>query len=222
MTLPHPKAVIFDWDNTLVDTWPIIHAAMSETFIEMGQKPWTIEQTKARVKKSMRDAFPELFGPEWEKAAEMYQAHYRARHLLELKSLPLSVDVLKAVKAKGLYSVVVSNKKGPNLRKEIEHFGWAPLFDKIVGADDAKFDKPHVAPVEMAFEKSGITPGKDVWFIGDSDVDLECALNVGCTAILYGEEAKDHPDYSATHFQGFPYHAHVHNHTQTLALLNAV
>jgi phosphoglycolate phosphatase len=24
-----PRAILFDWDNTLVDTWPLIHTAMN-------------------------------------------------------------------------------------------------------------------------------------------------------------------------------------------------
>lgn len=219
MSLPKPKAVIFDWDNTLVNTWPIIHEALVATFKEMGQQPWTLEQTMARVRKSMRDSFPEVFGPNWQKAGELYQQHYRENHLKKLEALPQAQQALEKVKSLGLYNTVVSNKRGHNLRKEIEHLGWTPYFSKIVGADDAARDKPHTDPVHMAFEKSGMTPGSDVWFVGDSEIDLECALNCGCTAILYGELAKAHPEFSATHYQGFPYHAHVHNHDELTALL---
>lgn len=216
--LTTPKAIIFDWDNTLVDTWPVIHDAMTATFIAMGQEPWTLETTKARVRKSMRDAFPELFGDRWEEAGDIYQESYRA-NATKLLALPQALDVLEKVKNKGLYSVVVSNKKGINLRREVDFMGWNHLFNNVVGANDAARDKPHTDPVHMAFDKSGLQPGSDVWFLGDSDVDLECALNTGCTAILYGESAKDHPEYSATHFQGMPYHAHVHDHKQMLELL---
>jgi len=217
--LPKPRAVIFDWDNTLVDTWPVIYEAMVATFEAMGHKPWTLEETKSRVSKSMRDAFPALFGDQWEKAGEIYQRHYREHSLDKLKSLPQSIDVLKRIAELGLHTVVVSNKKGPTLRKEVEHMGWAKYFEAIVGADDAVRDKPHVDPVHLAFDKSGIVPARDVWFIGDSEIDLECALNTGCTAVLYGESARHHPNYTDTHFHGQPYHAHVHDHTQTLELL---
>ena len=219
MNLPKPKAIIFDWDNTLVNTWPVIHEAMVVTFTAMGQAPWTLQQTKERVRKSMRDAFPELFGDDWQKAGEIYQRAYRENSAAKLEPLPGALDVLKRIEALGLYNAVVSNKKGPVLRKEVTHMGWDHYFKTIVGADDAARDKPHADPVHMAFDKSGILPARDVWFVGDSDVDLECALNTGCTAILYGESAKDHPEYSHTHFQGMPYHAHVHDHAQTLELL---
>jgi len=61
--LPHPpKAVIFDWDNTLVDSWGTIQAALNMTFDDFGLETWTLEQTKQRVARSMRDSFPILFG----------------------------------------------------------------------------------------------------------------------------------------------------------------
>lgn len=218
MALSKPNAVIFDWDNTLVNTWPIIHAALNKTFEQMGTPLWTFDQTQARVRKSMRDSFPEIFGPDWQKAAEIYQTNYRTRHLLDLEALPQAEDVLKKVRKLGLCSVVVSNKKGPNLRTEIKHIGWNDYFDSIVGADDATRDKPHPDPVIMAFDKSHLEPGPDVWFVGDSDIDLHCALNTGCTAILYGDIA-EHPELTSTHYNGFPYHAHVRDHADMLKLL---
>lgn len=219
LSLPKPRAVIFDWDNTLVNTWPIIHDALNKTFMELDKPLWDFEQTKARVRKSMRDSFPEIFGENWQKAGAMYQANYRASHLERLEELPLARSVIEEVKKLGIYSVIVSNKRGENLRKEAEHIGWSGLFDNITGADDAMRDKPFADPVNLALSGSGITTGGDVWFIGDSEIDLECAKNTGCTAILYGEDARNNKDYTATHYFGFPYHAHVFEHGRTLELL---
>lgn len=219
MPLLTPRAVIFDWDNTLVDTWPVIHEALNATLRDYGMPLWTLEDTKQRVRKSMRDSFPALFGEAWREAGEIYRGYYRANHLHQLTALPQAADVLKRVHERGLYNVVVSNKLGPSLREEVAHMGWQPYFNSIVGSDDAARDKPHVDPVHLAFEKSGIVPGPHVWFIGDSEIDLECAEAAGCTGILYGASAKDHSDYTDTHYQGFPYHAHVYDHAQTLALL---
>lgn len=219
MKLPSPHAVIFDWDNTLVDTWPIIHEAINATFTKWGMPVWTFDQTKARVRKSMKDSFPEIFGENWQEAGAFYQQQYRNLHIDRLKPLPGAAEVIKRVKEKNLFSAVVSNKKAVNLRQEVEHLGWKPLFDVVVGSDDAPRDKPHADPVHLAFEKSHIKPGSHVWFIGDSDIDLHCASETGCTAILYGESARHHPNYTATHFHGFPYQAHVHTHEEMLKLL---
>lgn len=222
ITLPEPKAIIFDWDNTLVNTWPIIHDALNATFKEAGLPLWDLAQTRARVRKSMRDSFPEIFGENWQEAGAKYQAHYRASHLNKLEALPLARDVLDEVRKMGIYSVVVSNKKGDNLRKEVAHIGWNNYFDNVTGADDAARDKPHADPVHLALAGSGFTPAGDIWFIGDSEVDLECAKNTGCTAILYGNDASSHPEYSPTHYLGFPYHAHAANHEHTLELLRRI
>ena len=53
-----PRALVFDWDNTLVDSWEVIHVANSRTFEAMGLRPWTFEETRQNVAKSLRDAFP--------------------------------------------------------------------------------------------------------------------------------------------------------------------
>jgi phosphoglycolate phosphatase len=222
MSLPQPTTVIFDWDNTLVNTWPIIHDALNATFRHVGIGEWTMEETKDRVRKSMRDSFPEIFGEKWEEAGEIYQGYYRKLHLNKLEALPLARDLLKEVRAMGLYSVVVSNKKGPNLRAEVEHIEWGEYFDALVGAHDADRDKPHADPVLLALKDLPVEPSSNVWFIGDSGIDLECAMNTGCTGILYGEPGNDHPEFSPTHFQGFPYHAHVHDHAQTIELLKRI
>ena len=219
MTLPKPSAVIFDWDNTLVNTWPIIHAALNATFTEMGKPAWTFDMTKQRVRKSMRDSFPEIFGENWEAAGVFYQQQYRANHLLNLEPLEGAEELLKAVKDAGLYNVVVSNKKGPNLRQEVTHLGWDKYFDKVVGSDDAAKDKPFREPVELAFAGSTHKTGGHVWFVGDSDIDLECAKNTGCTAILYGPTPKEHGIFTETHFQSIPYHYYAPTHAELVALL---
>ena len=52
---------------------------------------------------------------------------------------------------------------------------------------DAAEDKPAVAAVELALAGSGIPRGPAVWFVGDAAIDVECARNAGCTAVLMGE-----------------------------------
>lgn len=218
MSLHKPSAIIFDWDNTLVDTWPVIHAALNATMEAMDKPLWTFEMTKRRVRKSMRDSFPEIFGDHWQKAGEIYQSAYRSSHLSALQPLPGAEDLLKEIKDSGTYCVVVSNKKGTNLRKEAAQLGWDHYFSRLVGSDDAAKDKPFGEPVHLAFEGSPHRPGQDVWFIGDSDIDLECAKNVGCQAILYGPTPKEHGEFTDTHFMKMPYHAYVADHDEAIAL----
>lgn len=219
MTIARPQAILFDWDNTLVDTWPVIHAALEHTFIHMGMEPWDIATTKANVKHSMRDAFPGLFKERWEEAAEVYQNHYQTHHLLNLKPLPAAEELLSHLKQSGIFLGVVSNKRGHNLRKEIRHLGWEHYFQTIVGADDAARDKPSPDPVMLALKDSGITTGEHVWFIGDSVIDLECAGNTGCLPVLYGDVITERGADGKQHYLGLPFRHHVVGHREFLTLL---
>lgn len=204
MTLPTPRAILFDWDNTLVDTWPVIHQALNATLSHMGHEPWPIERVKRDVKRSMRDSFPELFGERWEEASQRYQQDYRAIHLQALRPIPGAEEALKVLAGKDIFTALVSNKRGPSLRLECEALGWQDYFRTAVGADDAARDKPHPDPALMALDGSGIGPGEHIWFVGDTGVDLECAMHLGATPILYGEHDTD----GKTH-DGFPYAHHA-------------
>jgi phosphoglycolate phosphatase len=111
---------------------------------------------------------------------------FRAIHIERLTPLPGREAMLRALVADGHYLAIVSNKTGAVLRAEAEHIGWSSLFGSIVGAGDAHTDKPHPAPVELALRPSGIAPGADVWFVGDTAVDMECAIAAGCVPVLLG------------------------------------
>ena len=187
--LPRPKALLFDWDSTLVDNWTAIHAAMNVTLSRFRQETWTVEQCKARVKTSLRDAFPRLFAGQSDLALQTYLDAYERIHLQHLAEMPAAGTVLDAAREIGLYLGIVSNKTGPNLRQEVEHLGWTPRFSRIVGATDAARDKPAPDPVHLALGDSGVSPGPDVWFIGDTDIDMLCARNSGCTGVLLNLEA---------------------------------
>ena len=67
-----PRAILFDWDNTLIDSWPTIVDALNATFEAFNMAPWTMIEAQARVAKSMRDSFPALFGDEWRAAGEVF------------------------------------------------------------------------------------------------------------------------------------------------------
>lgn len=183
-----PRAIIFDWDNTLIDSWVIIQDALNATFDEFGLERWSLEQTRVRVAKSMRDSFPTLFGDAWERAGEVFYGHFEAMHLDRLTPLHGAADALAELTDAGIYLGVVSNKTGKLLRAEARQLGWDAHFGNIVGAGDAKRDKPAPDPVVMALADSGIAMGDGVWFAGDAAIDLECAVNAGCVPVLVREQ----------------------------------
>ena len=178
------RAVLFDWDNTLIDSWVTIHEAMNTALEAMGHQTWTIDQTRERVRRSLREVFPEMFGDRWEEAREVFYGHFRKVHLNMLAPMDGAEALLRLLADRGVYLGVVSNKLGEHLRREVAHLGWGELFGGIVGATDAVRDKPAPEPVALALSGSDIAPADDVWFVGDTGIDLECARNTGCQGIL--------------------------------------
>lgn len=189
--LPRPRAVLFDWDNTLVDNWATIAEAFNTTLVAMGHEPWTIEETRSRVRASLRDSFPKLFGERWPEAKRIYVDAFASRHLQTLRPMPYAEQLLRELNERGLWLGIVSNKTGSFLRKEVEHLGWQRLLRKVVGAGDAPNDKPAPDPVHLALVGSGVPAGPEVWFVGDTEMDMECAHLSGCVPVLLHPEPAD-------------------------------
>lgn len=199
-SLMPPRAIVFDWDNTLVDTWPNIVHTMNVTLAAMGHAVWTPEEAKRRIARSLRDSFPELFGDRWEDARAIFYAELERSHIAMLTPLPGSAAVLRHFHASGLPMAVVSNKTGDYLRKEIAHLGWQGYFRSVFGAGDLARDKPAPDAVEAFLAREGLAPGADIWFVGDSPVDVEAAHAAGCASVfVQGEESHPPSPQSTPH-----------------------
>ncbi len=212
-----PRAVLFDWDNTLIDSWVTIHEAMNAALEAMGHDTWTIGQTRERVCRSLREVFPEMFGDRWEEAREVFYGRFRDVHLDMLAPMEGAEGLLRLLAVRGVYLGVVSNKLGEHLRREVAHLGWGDLFGGVVGANDAVRDKPSPQPVVLALSGSDITPGGNVWLVGDTGIDLECARNAGCQGILI-RQTRPHPG----EFEGCEPAAHYSDCEGMVALVRAL
>ena len=181
-----PRAILFDWDNTLVNTWPTIVECYHDTFTALGLPPWTAQEVKERAHGSLRDLFPTLFGARAVEAEQVFYGTFHRIHLKRLEPLPGAEMLLARAHALGCYVAVVSNKKGDNLRAELSHLGWGQWISRAVGAKDAKRDKPAPDPIYLALDGTGIAPDERVWMVGDTPADLECAHAAGCLPVYFG------------------------------------
>lgn len=182
--LPVPRAVLFDWDGTLVDTWKAILAAYNLTRVAMGMDPWDEEAARLNIRKSWRDAFPEVFGDQWQEAGEIYREQYTNISQEHIDPIRGGVEFLTGLQGAGVYAAIVSNKRGSILRGEISYLNWSDHFARVVGAQDAARDKPHPDPVQLALAGSHIPMGPEVWFVGDTGIDMQTAHACGMTGIL--------------------------------------
>ena len=195
-TIGRPAAVLFDWDNTLVENWGSIRAALNHALAAHGQPPMSLEQVRHQGRHSARDIFPSLFGPDWQPARELFLAHLKEHHLAGIRVMPGAESVLDVLAESGVALAVVSNKNRELLRREIDHLGWAGRFRNVVASQDAAADKPDAAPLHMALESLGIVASGRVWMVGDTDIDMRAAIAAECLPILVGT-IKDQPDLFA-------------------------
>lgn len=184
-----PEAILFDWDNTLVDGWAAIQSGLNAAFRAFGLPEWDRETVLARTRKSLRDSFPAIFGAEWERARDIFYAEVRATHLHVLAPMPGVPAMLAALPP--LPMGVVSNKQGPLLRAEAAELGWNGYFPVLVGAGDAPADKPDPAPLHAALAAMGRAAGPSIWYVGDTALDMEAARRAGCVPVLLGDAAHD-------------------------------
>ena len=157
-----PEAIIFDWDSTLVDNWQSIANALNATLIQMGKAPWTVTQVRQNSKNSAREAFPRLFGDQWEDALSFFYKAFRELHLTGIQPLAGAENLLQFLKEEGIYSGIISNKNGTFLRKEIKKLDCDKYFDNVLGATDLDVDKPSKEIIYSLLKETQIPPSKSV------------------------------------------------------------
>jgi len=205
--LPRPKAVLFDWDETLVDTFPTVHKAMNETFIAMQhQSQWTLQQTKDSIHHPAVVYFPEIFGDQHQAALETFTKAYQANHLQELQPMPWAENVLKTLQSHKIPIGIITNKRRFILEPELDLLKWRPFFvtEAIIAASEAGPNKPAADPVNKALAAMNISASPDVWVVGDKLNDAISGQNAGTSSVFLGAE---HPEIPAN-FGQLP-HAHA-------------
>ncbi|MEJ0020601.1 MAG: HAD family hydrolase [Acetobacteraceae bacterium] len=193
-----PAVLLYDWDNTLVDGWAGITAALNAVFDAFAMPRWTVTDTRERVRVSLRESFPVMFGNDWERARDIFYTTLEGRHLDHVVPMAGAAEALAA--GVDWPQGVVSNKAGRFLRSEVAHLGWAGHFSAVVGAGDAVADKPDPAPILLALDRLGRAADRSVWYLGDTALDMRAARAAGVTAVLVGDASHDggidraHPD----------------------------
>jgi phosphoglycolate phosphatase len=184
-----PTILLYDWDNTLVDGWAGIAAALNAVFTVFDMPHWTADDTRARVRVSLGDSFPAMFGARWHEARDIFYAALTLEHLAHVRPMPGAAEALAS--GRPWKQGVVSNKTGKFLRAEVAHLGWEAYFGAVVGAGDAAADKPDPAPIHLALDRLGAVAGRSVWYLGDTALDMQAARAAGVIAVLVGDASHD-------------------------------
>jgi phosphoglycolate phosphatase len=187
--LPKPRAVLFDWDGTVVDSFDAIHAAHNLVRSHFGLANFTSDELRQAVKiGTSREIFTHIYGPD--RVQEALDLYYGAIPRLRSQNLAVCQGALEFVTALHHAHIpmgVVSNMAAAPLRDEIDHLGWASYFDVVMGAGDAPRGKPAPDAVFLAFDRLDIPRAQadQVWFVGDMETDEKAAHASGCKFLYY-------------------------------------
>lgn len=182
--LPKPVAVLFDWDDTIVNNWDTAIQSLNTALVHMGEQPWTPEEARRRSGPTAKVLFTELFGERWQEADKVYYDTFFSLVFKNMKMFDGAEDVFKELVKNGVAMGIVSNMRSALLKQGIDHMGLAHYFGVIFGAGDASADKPDPAPILEALQKLDIPPGPNVWYVGDSHTDMIAAAKAGCSGVL--------------------------------------
>ena len=193
---------LFDWDNTLVESWTAIHGAWNATLADFGLPLITLAEIRDRVRLSAKESFPALFGAESERAIRLYRQHYQGLRT-EPEPLQAAESVLKFCQSSGISCGVISNKSDDFLQQEIAALGWQSYFPLgAVGAGKAPADKPD--PLVLQYLMPAVEDFSGFWYIGDTGVDLEFAQRCGMIGVLIGDNVRESDPEPVKKFPDLP------------------
>ncbi len=172
------KALLFDFDGTLLDTNELI----IQTFMYILDEKFPGQFTKADciplIGPSLRQTFEKLTPNEVDEMIVKYRAWNEAHHDELITHYDGVVEALHELHAMGLRLVIVSSKGHDNIVRGLQFLGVAELFEYVVGADDVEHVKPHPEPIEKALQYLQLTKD-EVIMIGDNSHDIEGGQNAG-------------------------------------------
>lgn len=179
------KAIIFDLDGTLCDTMDDLLTAMNAMLRSFGWKERTRDELLRFINRGARafvgDSMPEGSHSGYNdeavtRALKVYNDCY-AKCCGE-KTVPYEgmTDALAVLKEKYVLGVL-SNKQEPFVRRIIEDI-FPHTFASVHGNVAGVPTKPDSRSVDRCLADMGVTADECV-FVGDSDVDMQTALNAG-------------------------------------------
>lgn len=172
------QLVIFDLDGTLVNTITDLGKACNYALEQMGFAPHPIQAyaymvgngVRNLMKKAQQDADEETI----DRLLEHFMEYYDQHCLDATKPYPGIPELLKNLTEKGIALAVASNKYQKATDKIIK--GCFPDIDFVAveGQIDGRKRKPDPSIIFAILEKHPVQK-KDVLYVGDSAVDIECA-----------------------------------------------
>lgn len=203
------KGILFDWDNTLVESRSSLVAAINEVLSRYGLRDWEFEKQKRDPNLSFKDNFIHIFGDDADDAYNQYREVYLRIMPNMITVFPYVREVLELFVQKNIPMFIVSNKERILLEKEKDILLSEYVFQNVVCGHEAAHDKPH--PIQILYALKDFCAEDDVtpehfWMVGDSPMDSKAAIDAGVLPIrigrsIWGDEGN--PENQIVYFNNF-------------------
>ena len=177
------RTVLFDLDDTLVDSGAIILASFRHATRTVLRREIPDHELLAAVGGPGLREQREAFDPERvEELIDVYSAHNIGLHD-DLQPCPGILDARGVLRAEGRELGVVTAKRRATLALAFEVLPELRRhFDVTVGAEDTERHKPHPEPLLAALERLG-SDAADAVYVGDSPFDVQAARAAGMASV---------------------------------------
>ena len=178
------KAVLFDFDGTIMDTNEIILESWRHVFKEFRGRVCADEEVLGSfgeiLEDTMRQTFPDI---DTKLTVESYRNFQRTLYKDRIKLCDGIDGLVKGLYERGIKVAIVTSRFRGSTIEGAQRFGIAEYITDYVGCDDTKAHKPNPEPLNIALEKLGVTKDEAI-YVGDSKYDIQCAHNAGMKAVL--------------------------------------
>ena len=177
--------VVFDWDGTLIDSAAKIIASMQQAAIACEVEVLESAAIKNIIGLGLPEALLMLYPAQNLEKREQLQAAY-ATAFIAADHIPCDFfegveKLLHDLEAQGHKIAVATGKSRKGLNRVLESLGWKERFHATRCADETA-SKPNPAMLlELMHEMS--VDASDMIMIGDTEYDLEMAVNAGVRSV---------------------------------------
>lgn len=178
------KAILFDFDGTVMDTTNVIIQSWQHTYLTIDGKekdPEAIKKTFGEVlEDSMKREFPNT---PYEECLNIYRSYQKNIFAGAITTFPGMKEVIEKLHERGIKMAMVTSRTRRSLIAGLDANGMLEYFPVLVTCDDTDAHKPSPVPAQIAMDELGVKP-EECLLIGDSKYDIGCAHNAGVKAVL--------------------------------------
>jgi HAD superfamily hydrolase (TIGR01549 family) len=174
------RAVLFDWDGTLVDSAEATYRSYVSLFAHFGI-PFDRRHFAETYSPAWQRTYRAMGLPEerWPEADRQWQAHYTGE---TTALLPGARPALERLETAGLLLGLVTSGERERIAGELLGLGVLSFFQVVVCGDDLPQKKPRPEPFLLALRGLAVEP-REAAYVGDSPEDVEMARAAGGFAV---------------------------------------